>query len=109
MPIFWVSKILLNFFFSPAYGEQLLDEDAMLLFSLYDHDVITCNDFGGEAFFPLKDVPGVTPRGRPTVGNFHGLKQMELALMFQENTGIDPFQKTQCTISLNLELTWLIQ
>ncbi len=59
----------------------------MLLFSLYDHDVLTCNDFGGEAFFPLKDVPGVVPRGRSNLGNFHGLKQVELALMFQENTG----------------------
>ena len=64
-----------------------MDDDAMLLFSLYDHDVITCNDFGGEALFPLRDVPGVVPRGRSNVGNFHGLKQVELALMFQENTG----------------------
>ena len=43
----------------------------MVLFSLYDYDVLTCNDFGGEAFFPLRDVPG-TQRGK--VGNFHGLK-----------------------------------
>ena len=66
-----------------------MEEDSMLLFSVYDHDVILCNDFGGEAFFPLKDVPGVVnPKGKPSVGNFHGLKQVELALMFQENTGM---------------------
>ena len=69
-------------FSSPAYYEQLMEDDAMVLFSLYDYDVLTCNDFGGEAFFPLRDVPG-TQRGK--VGNFHGLKQVELALMFQEN------------------------
>ena len=78
----------LCFFFSPVYYEQLMEEDSMLLFSVYDHDVILCNDFGGEAFFPLKDVPGVVnPKGKPSVGNFHGLKQVELALMFQENSG----------------------
>ena len=70
--------------FSPAYYEQLMEDDAMVLFSLYDYDVLTCNDFGGEAFFPLRDVPG-TQRGK--VGNFHGLKQVELALMFQETAG----------------------
>jgi hypothetical protein len=31
----------------------------MFLFSIFDHDVITSNDFGGEAFFALKNVPGV--------------------------------------------------
>ena len=76
------------FFFSPAYYEQLMEEESMLLFSVYDHDVLLSNDFGGEAFFPLKDVPGIiNPKGKTSVGNFHGLKQVELALMFQENTG----------------------
>ena len=60
----------------------------MLLFSVYDHDVLLSNDFGGEAFFPLKDVPGIiNPKGKGSVGNFHGLKQVELALMLQENEG----------------------
>jgi BAI1-associated protein 3 len=63
-----------------------MDEDAILLFSVYDHDVITYNDFGGEAFLSLKDVPGIQG-GKQKVGNFHGLKQVELALMFQENLG----------------------
>ena len=51
-------------------------------------DVLLSNDFGGEAFFPLKDVPGIiNPKGKTSVGNFHGLKQVELVLIFQENTG----------------------
>ena len=75
------------YFFSPAYYEQLMEEESMLLFSVYDHDVLLSNDFGGEAFFPLKDVPGIiNPKGKTSVGNFHGLKQLELVLMFQENT-----------------------
>lgn len=63
-----------------------MDDDAMLLFSVYDHDVLSYNDFGGEAFLSLKEVPGIQ-KGKPSVGNFHGLKQVELALMFQENIG----------------------
>ena len=79
---------LFSLLFSPAYYEQLMEEESMLLFSVYDHDVLLSNDFGGEAFFPLKDVPGIiNPKGKTSVGNFHGLKQVELALMFQENTG----------------------
>ena len=72
----------------------------MLIFSVYDHDVLLSNDFGGEAFFPLKDVPGiVNPKGKSSVGNFHGLKQVELALMFQENTG--NFKVTRIIYLLN--------
>ena len=71
-------------FYSPAEYDQLIDEDAMILFSVYDHDVITYNDFGGEALFPVRDAPGIQ-KGKP--GNFHGLKPVELPLMFQEKTG----------------------
>ena len=88
--------------FSPANYEQLMEEEAMLLFSVYDHDVLLSNDFGGEAFFPLKDVPGIiNPKGKGSVGNFHGLKQVELALMLQENEGNFDFRG----ISKN---TWII-
>ena len=75
----------------------------MLLFSVYDHDVLLSNDFGGEAFFPLKDVPGIiNPKGKGSVGNFHGLKQVELALMLQENEG-------NFNIRGNSKNTWIIQ
>ena len=51
-------------------------------------DIRLSNDFGGEAFFPLKDVPGIiNSKGKTSDGNFHGLKQVELVLIFQENTG----------------------
>lgn len=52
----------------------------MIAFTLMDHDVLTANDFGGEAFLPLANIPGVTG-SCATVGNFHGLKQIELPLM----------------------------
>ena len=61
----------------------------MILFSIFDHDVLTANDFGGEAFFAIKNVPGVQC-GNSSVGNFRGLKQVDLPLMFQENKGEGP-------------------
>ena len=72
--------------FSPAFSDQCRSDDAMILFSIFDHDVLTANDFGGEAFFALKNVPGVQC-GNSSVGNFRGLKQVDLPLMFQENKG----------------------
>lgn len=47
-----------------------------------DHDVLTANDFGGEAFLSLRSIPGVADYNT-TVENFHGLKQIELPLMQQ--------------------------
>ena len=75
-----------NIFFSPAFSDQCRSDDAIVQFSIFDHDVITANDFGGEAFFALKNVPGVQC-GNSSVGNFRGLKQVDLPLMFQENKG----------------------
>ena len=49
-----------------------------------DYDVITANDFGGEAFIPLNLVPGVEI-GSSSIDNFHGLKPFILPLMFQKN------------------------
>lgn len=57
----------------------------MIAFTLMDHDVLTANDFGGEAFLPLSQIPGVSD-GHASVVNFHGLKQIELPLM-QLNSG----------------------
>lgn len=58
----------------------------MILFTLMDHDVITCNDFGGEAFLSLNTIPGVVASSS-SVDNFHGLKPIELSLMFQKDPG----------------------
>lgn len=58
----------------------------MILFTLMDHDVITCNDFGGEAFLSLNTIPGVVASSS-SVDNFHGLKPIELNLMFQKDPG----------------------
>ena len=55
------------------------------MFTLMDHDVITCNDFGGEAFLSLNAIPGVATSG---VDTLHGLKPIELGLMFRADPGI---------------------
>ena len=76
-------KIVFSFF-SPAQYDELMESDAMILFSVFDHDVLSRNDFGGEAFFPVRDTPGIQ---KTKQGSFHGLKPMELPLMFQEKPG----------------------
>lgn len=56
----------------------------MLLFTVMDYDVLTANDFAGEALLSLNTVPGVAtaPQGLDT---FHGLKHIDLVLMHQPN------------------------
>ncbi|XP_052132967.1 BAI1-associated protein 3 [Frankliniella occidentalis] len=64
--------------------EQCRSEGAMILFTVMDHDVLTANDFAGEAFLALSSVPGVADTNS-SIDNFHGLKQAELPLMHQKN------------------------
>lgn len=64
--------------------EQCLLEGAMIAFTVMDHDVITANDFAGEAFFSLAHIPGVADSSS-NVDNFHGLKQVDLPLMQQHD------------------------
>lgn len=64
--------------------EQCLTEGAMICFTVMDHDVLTANDFGGEAFLALGNIPGVADYST-SVDNFHGLKQIELPLMQQKD------------------------
>lgn len=69
---------------SPVTLEQCRQETAMLLFTVMDYDVLTANDFAGEALLSLNIIPGVAtaPQGLDT---FHGLKQIDLVLMHQPN------------------------
>ncbi|XP_023161054.2 BAI1-associated protein 3 [Drosophila hydei] len=64
--------------------EQCLTDGAMICFTVMDHDVLTANDFGGEAFLALGNIPGVADYST-SVDNFHGLKQIELPLMQQKD------------------------
>ncbi|XP_030373043.1 BAI1-associated protein 3 [Scaptodrosophila lebanonensis] len=64
--------------------EQCLTEGAMICFTVMDHDVLTANDFGGEAYLALGNIPGVADYST-SVDNFHGLKQIELPLMQQKD------------------------
>ena len=45
-------------FASSCSREQCKLPEAVLAFTLMDYDVITKNDFGGEAFMSLSTVPG---------------------------------------------------
>lgn len=64
--------------------EQCLTDGAMICFTVMDHDVLTANDFGGEAYLALGNIPGVADYST-SVDNFHGLKQIELPLMEQKD------------------------
>uniref|UniRef100_T1GHI7 C2 domain-containing protein n=1 Tax=Megaselia scalaris TaxID=36166 RepID=T1GHI7_MEGSC len=63
---------------------QCQADGAMVVFTVMDHDVLTANDFGGEAFLALGTIPGVSDFST-SVDNFHGLKQVDLALMQQHD------------------------
>ncbi|XP_044760714.1 BAI1-associated protein 3 [Coccinella septempunctata] len=62
--------------------DQCRSQGAMIAFTVMDHDVLTANDFAGEAFLALGSIPGIAGTG-PGVDNFHGLKPVELILMQQ--------------------------
>lgn len=65
-------------------AEQCRNPNAMVLFTVMDHDVLTANDFAGEAFLGLSTIPGVADTNT-NIDNFHGLKHQELPLMHQKN------------------------
>lgn len=64
--------------------EQCQMEGAMICFTVMDHDVLTANDFAGEAFLALANIPGVADYST-SVENFHGLKHADLPLMQQHD------------------------
>ncbi|CAG9770591.1 unnamed protein product [Ceutorhynchus assimilis] len=63
--------------------EQCKSPGAMVAFTVMDHDVLTANDFAGEAFLALGAISGVAENS--SADNFHGLKPMDLVLMQQHN------------------------
>ncbi|XP_060811267.1 BAI1-associated protein 3 isoform X2 [Bombus pascuorum] len=84
-----VKKKTLNPMFDECFEfsvsvEQCRSPNAMVLFTVMDHDVLTANDFAGEAFLGLSTIPGVTD-SNASIDNFHGLKHTELPLMHQKN------------------------
>ena len=85
--------------------EQCRSPDAMVLFTVMDHDVLTANDFAGEAFLGLSTIPGVTDTNA-SIDNFHGLKHTELPLMHQKNRSenrFHPFHFYLLSSSLRIE------
>ncbi|XP_063228828.1 BAI1-associated protein 3 [Bacillus rossius redtenbacheri] len=84
-----VQKKTLNPMFDECFEfsvtlEQCRAEGAMILFTVMDHDVLTSNDFAGEAFLALGSIPGVADNNS-SIDNFHGLKAIDLVLMHQKN------------------------
>ncbi|XP_014609006.1 PREDICTED: BAI1-associated protein 3 isoform X2 [Polistes canadensis] len=84
-----VKKRTLNPMFDECFEfsvsvEQCQSPDAIVLFTVMDHDVLTANDFAGEAFLGLSTIPGVADTNT-SIDNFHGLKHTELPLMHQKN------------------------
>ncbi|XP_051165972.1 BAI1-associated protein 3 isoform X1 [Leptopilina boulardi] len=84
-----VKKKTLNPLFDECFEfsvsvEQCRSPDSMVLFTVMDHDVLTANDFAGEAFLGLSSIPGVAD-SNASIDNFHGLKHQELPLMQQKN------------------------
>ena len=57
----------------------------MLRFTVFDHDVLSYNDFAGDAYLSLNTIPGIVGAGGNS--NFHGLKQIHLPLSFEEDKG----------------------
>ncbi|KAI4497086.1 hypothetical protein M0802_007832 [Mischocyttarus mexicanus] len=84
-----VKKRTLNPMFDECFEfsvsvEQCQSPDSIVLFTVMDHDVLTANDFAGEAFLGLSTIPGVADTNT-SIDNFHGLKHTELPLMHQKN------------------------
>lgn len=64
----------------------------MILFTVMDHDVITSNDFAGEAFLSLNSIPGVLA---PLPHDLNAIDRMDLILMHQHNKGNEPWCVTK--------------
>ncbi|XP_058835851.1 BAI1-associated protein 3 isoform X4 [Topomyia yanbarensis] len=61
--------------------EQCQAEAAMIVFTVMDHDVLTANDFAGEAFLALTNIPGVASNFNMNIENFDCVAQIDLPLL----------------------------
>ncbi|XP_055527055.1 BAI1-associated protein 3 isoform X1 [Wyeomyia smithii] len=61
--------------------EQCHAEAAMIVFTVMDHDVLTANDFAGEAFLSLTNIPGVSSNFNMNIENFDCVAQIDLPLL----------------------------
>lgn len=73
-----------SLFRSAVSMDQCRHESAMILFTVMDHDVITSNDFAGEAFLSLNSIPGVLT---PLPHDINAIDRVDLILMHQQNKG----------------------
>ena len=82
--ILWSGAWSIRDRYSPVTVEQCRQDTAMILFTVMDYDVLTANDFAGEALLSLNTIPGVATIPQ-SLDTFHGLKQIDLVLMHQPN------------------------
>ncbi|XP_039440945.1 BAI1-associated protein 3 isoform X3 [Culex pipiens pallens] len=61
--------------------DQCQSEAAMIVFTVMDHDVLTANDFAGEAFLSLNNIPGVASNFTLNIENFDCVTQLDLPLL----------------------------
>ncbi|XP_065084471.1 BAI1-associated protein 3 isoform X2 [Ochlerotatus camptorhynchus] len=61
--------------------DQLQAEAAMIVFTVMDHDVLTANDFAGEAFVALNTIPGVASTFNMNIENLDCVTQISLPLL----------------------------
>ncbi|XP_076458622.1 BAI1-associated protein 3-like [Babylonia areolata] len=78
-----IVKKTLNPTFDESFEFQVLPSQcrrrgAVLVFTVMDHDLVFQNDFGGEAFLPLAEVPGI---GGEEVSSFDALNVVSLPLI----------------------------
>lgn len=71
--------------------EQCQVEAAMIVFTVMDHDVLTANDFAGEAFLALTNIPGVASNfNMNSIDNFNSLAPIELPLLEMKDKSKSP-------------------
>uniref|UniRef100_A0A646QF95 BAI1-associated protein 3 n=1 Tax=Hemiscolopendra marginata TaxID=943146 RepID=A0A646QF95_9MYRI len=73
-----LTPIFEEIFEYPATLDQCHLAEAMIQFTVMDHDVVLSNDFAGEAFLSLNGIPGVAD---DEFASLHGLKPTDLPLL----------------------------
>ena len=71
-------KSLMSSSYSSVSRRQCLRTGACITFTVMDHDFMLANDFAGEVYFSLSNIPGITG---DDISGFTALKPITLPLM----------------------------
>ena len=75
---------LVSVYFSGLTAKECRRDGACVHFTVMDHDLLTSNDFAGEAFLPLCDIPGVSGEA---VSGFSALTPLCLTITHPRRSG----------------------